>query len=178
MKPLAPVSGLSFPLALGLSGLPLCIEAPVWGAAVSAAAAGWGYAAWRREIDLRPPLPALAGEAYEPLDVSIAWRTATGEFPVLRRGWRATLTPEDLWLSAIRPSRLLGGDRDHVRIPRLDVVGCELASDTELRVRFLDDEGRAQEARLTHVPNAAALAAALGHEAGRGSRIVDLGSPE
>ena len=167
MKPLAPVAGLSLPLALGLSGLPLWVEAPVWGVATSLGAAGWAYAAWRRAVDLRAPLPVLEGESYEPLDMAISWRTTAGEFPAQRRGWRATLTESDLWLSPLRPALWLGGDRDHVRIPRLDVVACALASETELHVRFLDEEGRAQEMRLTHVPRAAVLATALGYEGAR-----------
>lgn len=177
MKPIAN-AGLSLPIAAGMVALPLWIEAPAWGVATTIAVAAWAYAAWRREVDLRPPLPRLVGEAFEPLDVAIAWRTPTGDFPTLRRGWRVTLGKDDLWLSPVRPSGLLGGDRDHVRIPRLDVVACALASETELRVRFLDGEGRAQEARLTHVPRAEALATALGYESDRGTRIVDLGSPE
>ncbi len=84
------------------------------------------------------------------------------------------LTEGDLWLSPIQASRLLGGDRDHVRIPLLDVIGCDLATETEVRVRFLDEEHRAQEARLAQVPRAAALATALGYSEteSRGSWIV------
>ncbi len=166
MKPIAPVSGLTLPLAAGLASLPLLLDAPLWGVAAAFGASAWGYAAWRREIDRRLPLPELVGETYAPLDVAVAWRTAAGEFPVSRRGWRAVLTEGDLWLA---PS---GTGRDYVRIPRLDVVGCALASETELRVRFLDDEGRAQEACLTHVPRAAELGAALGLAEDRGTRIV------
>lgn len=172
MKPVAPVSGLMPPLAAGLAALPLLIEAPLWGVAATAAAAAWGYAAWRRELDRRPSLPEVAGETFAPLDVAIAWRTPAGEFPAVRRGWRAVLTDVDLWLAAVHPSAPRGGDRDHVRIPRLDVVGCDLASETELRVRFLDEEGRAQEAHLTHVPRAAELGAALGLAEDRGTRFV------
>lgn len=178
MKPIAPVNGPIVPLAAGLAALPLWIESPLWGAAASLGAAAWAYTEWRRAIDRRAPLPELLGDTYAPLDVAIAWRTAAGEFPALRRGWRAILTESDLWLTAVRPSTLLGGDRDYVRIPRLDVVGCDLASETELRVRFIDEESRAQEARLSHVPRAAEMAAALGHEAPRGPSIADLGLPE
>lgn len=177
MKPIA-THGLTLPIASLLAGLPLWIEAPVWGAAVTIGTVGWSYAAWRREVERRAPLPALEGDVYEPLDVAIAWRTPDGETPTTRHGWRATLTDLDLWLSPVRPSRLWGGDRDHVRIPRLDVVHCETASETGVVVRFLDDEGRAQEARLSHVPRADSLARALGFEGGRGSWIVGPGSFE
>lgn len=172
MKPIAPASGLSLPLAAGLAATPLLVEAPLWGGFSAAVIGAWGYAAWRREVDRRPPLPELAGESYAPLDVAIAWRTATGEAPAARRGWRAVLTEGDLWLAPSRPSSLLGVDRDYVRIPRLDVVGGELASETELRVRFLDEEGRAQELRLSHVSRAAELGRALGLMEERGTRIV------
>lgn len=171
MKPVAPVSNLTFPLAAGLAAIPLLIDAPLWGVVASVGAALWAYGAWRREIDRRHPLPETLGATFAPIDVAIAWRTPTGEFPAARRGWRAVLTDEDLWLGPLQPTRWLGGDRDYVRIPRLDVVGCALASETEMRVRFVD-EGRAQEARLTHVPRAAELAAALGLADDRGSRIV------
>ena len=167
MKPIAPASLLSLPIAAGLAGLPLLVEAPLWGVAATLSAALWTYAAWRREIDRRPPPPALAGETFGPLDLAIVWRTPAGDFPTQRRGWRAVVTADDLWLLPIRPAPLLGGDRDHVRVPRLDVVGCEFASETEVRVRFLDADGRAQEARLTHVPSAPALALLLGHESAR-----------
>lgn len=170
MKPLSSPS-FSLPLACGLAALPLWVEAPLWGAAATLGAAAWAYAAWRSEVDRRAPLPELAGERFEPLDVAISWRTPSGESPALRRGWRATLTETDLWLGPLRPSRLLGGDRDHVRVPRLDVVGVVLASETELRVRFLDDEGRAQEARLSHVPRALELATALGLSEDRGTKV-------
>ena len=178
MKPLAPVSGPVLPLAAGLAALPLWVDSPLWGAAATLGAVAWAYAEWRRVVDRRSPLPELAGESYAPLDVAIAWRTPSGEFPTLRREWRATLTDGDLWLAAVRPSTMLGGDRDYVRIPRLDVVGCDLASETEVRVRFLDEDGRAQEARLSHVPGADALAVALGHAPDRGSSTADFGSPD
>ncbi len=176
MKPIASVSGPIFPLAAGLAALPLWIEAPLWGAAATLATSAWTYAEWRRVIERRASLPNLEGQSYAPLDIAIAWRTPTGDNPTFRRGWRAVLTEADLWLAAVRPATLLGGDRDYVRVPRLDVVGCELASETEVRVRFLDEDGRAQEARLTHVPSAAELATALGFEGHPGSRIPDLGS--
>jgi|GEM_PF-4583236 len=174
MKPIAPASGLAFPLAAGLVSLPLWIESPLWGVAATFASAAWAYGAWRQEVDRRSPLPHLEGEAFEPLEVAIDWRTAAGEFPAARKGWRAVLTEGDLWLSPIQASRLLGGDRDHVRIPLLDVIGCDLATETEVRVRFLDEEHRAQEARLAQVPRAAALATALGYSEteSRGSWIV------
>lgn len=178
MKPIAPVSGPVLPLAAGLAALPLWMESPPWAVAATLGAAAWAYADWRRAVDRRPPLPELLGDTFAPLDVEIAWRTSAGEFPAARRGWRATLTEGDLWLAAVRPSSLLGGDRDYVRVPRLDVVDCDLASETEVRLRFLDEEGRAQEARLSHVPRAAELSAALGHEPERGSSIADLGSLE
>ena len=172
MKPVAPVSGLAFPLAAALASLPLLVESPLWGVFCGAGAAFWAYGAWRHEVDRRPALPELAGEEFAPVDVAIAWRTPTGEFPAARRGWRVVLTPDDLWLAPVRLSNVLGGDRDHVRISRLDVVGCVLASESELRVRFIDEAGRAQEARLSHVPRASELAHALGDSEERKSRIV------
>lgn len=171
MKPVSPVSGLTLPLAAGFAAFPLLEESPLWGVACVAGAVAWAFAVWRREVDQRPPLPELSGETFAPLDVAIAWRTPSGDFPATRRGWRVVLTENDLWLAPIRPSRVLGGDRDHVRVPRLDVVDCDLASDTEVRVRFLDDSGRAQEARLAHVPRAVELATALGYSEDRGSRV-------
>lgn len=178
MKPTASTSRLSLPVAAGLAGLPLWMEAPIWGMAASLGAAAWAYGAWRKEIERRPPLPELLGDTYSPLDVGIAWRTEAGEFPASRRGWRALLTEGDLWLLPVRPARLLGGDRDYVRIPRLDVLECLMGSETEVRVRFVDDEGRAQEVRLSHVPRGVELATALGYEDERRTRIADLGFPE
>ena len=175
MKPIAPASGLTLPIGLGLAVLPLLVDAPMWGVAGLLAASGWAYAAWRKEIDRRPPPPSLAGETFGPLDVALDWRTPAGDFPTARRGWRAVVTESDLWLLPVQPSKIFG-DRDHVRVPRLDVVGCNLLSETELRLRFLDDEARAQEARLSHVPNAPALARLLGLQDDRGTRISDLGS--
>ena len=175
MKPIARDSGTVFPLAMGLAALPFWIEAPFWGAVATAGAAIWAYLDWRRTLDRRAPLPKLEGETFAPLDASIAWRTLSGDFPAARRGWQATLTEGDLWLAPIRVSSIWGGDRDYVRVSRLDVVGCDLASDSEVRVRFLDEEGRVQEARLTHVPRAVDLAAALGYEGERGPTIADLG---
>ena len=175
MKPIAPVSGPVLPLATGLAVLPLWIESPLWGAAATLGASAWAYAEWRGAVERRVPLPELSGDTFAPLDVSISWRTATGEFPASRRGWRAVLTEGDLWLAAVRPSPLLGGARDYVRVPRLDVVDCVLASETEIRVRFLDEESRTQELRLSHVPQAGALASALGHAPDRGTSGADLG---
>ena len=172
MKPIAPVSNLSLPLAAGLASLPLLGESPFWGILGVAGSAAWAYTLWRSEVDRRPPLPYLGGEEFAPLDVAIAWRTPTGEFPATRRGWRAVLGDDELWLAPIDPARALGGDRDHIRIPRLDVVHCDLVSDSEVRVRFLDEDGRAQEVRLSHVPHAGSLAVALGYTQERKSKII------
>jgi hypothetical protein len=178
MKPAASTSRLTLPVAAGLAGIPLWIEAPIWGFATSLGATVWAYGAWRQEIERRPPLPELLGDTFSPLDVAIAWRTDAGEFPASRHGWRAILTSGDLWLLPVRCSPLLGGDRDYVRIPMLDVLECSMASKSEVRIRFVDGEGRAQEARLGHVPRAKELATALGFEDGHRTRIVDLGFPE
>jgi hypothetical protein len=180
MKPIASGSRFTFPIAAGLAGLPLWIEAPVWGLAVTVGAAAGAYSAWRQEVERRPAPANLLGNSFGPLDVAIAWRTSSGGFPAHRRGWRAVVTDGDLWLLPVRPSPLHGGDRDYVRVPLLDVVGCTMASESEVRVRFLDDEGRAQEARLYHVPQASALASALGHEGGLSSSAssFDLGPIE
>jgi len=178
MKPAASSSRLTLPVAAGMVGLPLWMEAPLWGLAASIGAAMWTYGAWRSEVERRPPLPEILGDTFAPLDVAISWRTEAGEFPATRRGWRAVLTDGDVWLFPIRTSHLLGGDRDYVRIPRLDILGCTLGSETEVRIRFVDEEGRTQEARLNHVPRGRELATALGYEENRPSRIADLGFPE
>ena len=172
MKPIAPGLNLSLPLAGGLAALPFLIESPLWGALGVIGSAGWAYSLWRGEVERRPPLPELDGEEFAPLDLGISWRTPAGEFPASRRGWRALLGEHDLWLAPVVSARALGGDRDHVRIPRLDIVHCELVSDSEVRIRFLDEEGRAQDVRLTHVPRAQSLALALGYTQERKSRIV------
>jgi hypothetical protein len=175
MKPIASAPNMTLPIAAGLAGLPLLIEAPLWGCVVTAGAAFAAYGAWRREVDRRPPLPALLGDTFEPLDITVTWRTTSGVFPASRHGWRALLTESDLWLSPMRHSRLMGGDREYVRVPRLDVLECRLASDTEIRLRFVDDEGRAQEGRLSHVPRAQELATALGYEEDSSTQIWDRG---
>ncbi len=178
MKPVASTSRLTLPVAAGLAGVPLWIEAPIWGFAASLGAAVWAYGVWRQEIERRPSVPELLGDTYSPLEVAIAWRTDAGEFPASRHGWRAILTEADLWLLPVRSSPLLGGDRDYVRIPTLDLLECSMAAETEVRIRFVDGEGRTQEARLSQVPRAKELAAALGYEDGRRTRIADLGFPE
>lgn len=175
MKPTASAPNLTLPLAAGLAGLPLWIEAPLWGCVVTAGAAFAAYGAWRQEVDKRAPLPNVLGHTFDPLDVVVTWRTTAGVFPASRRGWRAVLTEGDLWLSPMRPSKLMGGDREYVRVPRLDILECRLASETEIRLRFVDDEGRSQEARLTHVPRAPELAKALGYEEDSSTQIWDRG---
>ena len=172
MKPIAPVLNLFLPLAGGLASLPLLVESPLWGLLGLAGSAGWAYSLWRGEVERRPPLPTLTGEEFAPFDVSISWRTPAGEFPTSRRGWRAVLGEDDLWLAPIVPNHARGGDRDHIRVPRLDIVHCDLGSDSEVRVRFLDEDGRTQAARLSRVPRAERLAQALGYTEERKSRIV------
>lgn len=167
MKPLAPASDLWVPVATGLASLPLLTEAPVWGIAGIVVSAGYAYLRWLKALQDRPPLPPLEGETQAPVDIEIAWRTPGGEIPAHRRGWQTILTSKDLWLCPVRPIAWLGGDRDHVRIARLDVVECQLVSESELRLRFLDDAGKAQDVRLRHLPNATALGLALGAEVPR-----------
>src|SRR5690349_4208414 len=121
MKPTASAPKFTLPIAAGLAGLPLWIEAPLWGCVVTAGAAFAAYGAWRQEIDRRAPLPHVLGDTFEPINVTVSWRTTAGVFPASRQGWRAVLTEADLWLSPMRPTKLLGGDRDYIRVPRLDV---------------------------------------------------------
>lgn len=179
MKPVAPGSGLALPTAAALAALPLAAEVPLWGGTALLACAGWVFKLWRRRLDDRPPYPCPTGEAFAPLDVSIAWRTPLGLFPAARRGWRAVVTETDLWIAPVRPIMPFG-DRDYVRVSRLDLVRCEPLSDAEVGLTFLDEEGRAQEARLRGSAQAMPLATALGYSApsGPGSSVADRGPLE